>query len=326
MKLFSKLKLPKKRLILYLSIGIIVVIGLGLFIWGVKTGRIKLRAEEVCPASSICNVATVTWDGGSATSNMTVTTLITKPNAPTNLAASATSASVIHLTWTDNSSNETGFKIERSLTSGGPYSPAGTANPNETTYDDQGLSASTTYYYIVKSTNEAGDSSPSNQASATTPPGGQATTININLTLAGKTNATSNGTTLRIFSVGGASPIYENTNVSTDSSGNSQITAPGLSVGTAYDFWLKVPYFLAQKNSNIVLTNPLSLNFGAQRAGDLDNNNQISMSDYQIIISTWRKRSTDSGFNPIADIQYDSQINMSDIQLLITNWRVRGPQ
>jgi len=258
---------------------------------------------------------------------MAITTLITKPNAPSNLAASATSASVIHLTWTDNSDNETGFKIERSLAAGGPFNELPDKPPaGQTSYDDQGLTANTTYYYDIKAYNDAGDSPVSNQASAKTQPGGTNTTINIHLTLSGKSNATDSGVTLRIFSVGGTSPVYENTNVSTDSSGNSQITAPGLSVGTAYDFWLKVPYFLAQKNSNIALTNPLSLNFGAQRAGDLDNNNQISMSDYQIIISSWRKRSTDTGFNPIADIQYDSQINMSDIQLLITNWRVRGPQ
>jgi len=37
------------------------------------------------------------------------------PEAPSGLSASALSSSSIRLTWTDNSGNETGFKVERSL-------------------------------------------------------------------------------------------------------------------------------------------------------------------------------------------------------------------
>jgi hypothetical protein len=40
------------------------------------------------------------------------------PAAPTNLVATAVSSSQINLTWTDNSNNETGFKIERCIGSG----------------------------------------------------------------------------------------------------------------------------------------------------------------------------------------------------------------
>jgi hypothetical protein len=36
------------------------------------------------------------------------------PAAPTNLTATAASSSQINLSWTDNSNNETGFKVERS--------------------------------------------------------------------------------------------------------------------------------------------------------------------------------------------------------------------
>src|SRR5207237_263568 len=48
------------------------------------------------------------------------TTLPNPPAAPTGLTATVISQTQINLAWTDNSSNETGFIIGRSTTSGGP--------------------------------------------------------------------------------------------------------------------------------------------------------------------------------------------------------------
>ncbi|MDZ7269295.1 MAG: S8 family serine peptidase, partial [candidate division KSB1 bacterium] len=90
------------------------------------------------------------------------------PAAPSGLTATAVSSSQINLAWTDNSTNETGFKIERATTSGGPYTQIATTAANVTTYSNTGLSPSTTYYYRVRATNEGGDSGYSNEASATT--------------------------------------------------------------------------------------------------------------------------------------------------------------
>lgn len=91
------------------------------------------------------------------------------PNAPTGLIAAAESPSQISLAWTDASSNETGFAIERS-TSGGSYVQAGAVAAGITSFVDGGLVPSTTYTYRVRATNGAGDSAYSNTASATTAP------------------------------------------------------------------------------------------------------------------------------------------------------------
>ena len=93
------------------------------------------------------------------------------PAAPTNLSASANTSGQITLNWTDNSNNEVSFKIKRSTSAAGPFTALPTsANSNDTSYIDTGLTASTTYYYQVVASNAIGDSNPTLTASATTFP------------------------------------------------------------------------------------------------------------------------------------------------------------
>ncbi|MCK5523939.1 MAG: BspA family leucine-rich repeat surface protein, partial [Thiomargarita sp.] len=73
------------------------------------------------------------------------------PNAPTNLSGSA-SKTKINLSWTDNSNDETGFKVERD----GALITTTAADANS--YSDSGLFCGTTYSYSVKATNANGDS------------------------------------------------------------------------------------------------------------------------------------------------------------------------
>ena len=89
------------------------------------------------------------------------------PAAPTNLAAVAATGRV-NLSWADNSSNETGFRIERSA-AGGTYAAIATAAANATSYSDTTVSPATTYTYRVSAANGDVFSAYSNAASATTP-------------------------------------------------------------------------------------------------------------------------------------------------------------
>jgi hypothetical protein len=103
--------------------------------------------------------------GNSAYSNTASATTI--PAAPANLTATAASLSQIDLSWSDNSGNETGFKIERSI-DGTTFAEIASVGANVTTYTDTGLNESTKYYYKVRAHNSGGDSEYSNIASATT--------------------------------------------------------------------------------------------------------------------------------------------------------------
>ena len=85
------------------------------------------------------------------------------PLTPGNLQATAASTSEIDLTWTDNSNNETNFKIDRASDAGFTQGLTTiTAAANATRYSDSTVTAGTTYYYRVRATNSGVDSPNSN--------------------------------------------------------------------------------------------------------------------------------------------------------------------
>ena len=111
----------------------------------------------------------ISASGSTMTFNFEVVGTGTPPDAPSNLSASAVSDTRIDLSWNDNSSNETSFRIQRSL-DGVSFAEVGSTAADVTSYADTGLAANTTYHYRVIANNTAGASGPTNTASATTDP------------------------------------------------------------------------------------------------------------------------------------------------------------
>ncbi|WP_150266892.1 endo-1,4-beta-xylanase [Paenibacillus tepidiphilus] len=93
------------------------------------------------------------------------------PAAPANVSATAGSA-LVNLSWSA-SSGAASYKVQRSLTSGGPYTNI--ASVAGTSYSDAAVTNGTAYYYVVKAVNSAGESPASAQVSAT--PSGTTTPI-----------------------------------------------------------------------------------------------------------------------------------------------------
>jgi hypothetical protein len=105
--------------------------------------------------------------GDSAYSNEAA--IETRPAAPTGLAATAVNERRVDLSWTDHSGSETGFRVERKVNAGDPWTAIATLGANVVAYSDTHVVEMTTYAYRVFAINAGGDSAPSNEASATTP-------------------------------------------------------------------------------------------------------------------------------------------------------------
>lgn len=88
------------------------------------------------------------------------------PEPPSDLQAMAFRKRKIILTWKDNSENEDGFQIERSMDSLN-WEVVGYADADTTEVVDSRLRRGSTYYYRVLAYNEAGGSAYSNITSAT---------------------------------------------------------------------------------------------------------------------------------------------------------------
>jgi hypothetical protein len=114
----------------------------------------------------------------------------TPPAAPGSLSSSSQTTSSISLKWTDNSTNESSFKVYRSLSATEGFSEVGSTAANVTSFTDNNLQTGITYYYRLRAYNNAGYSDYSSTLAVATlslqipaaPSGLVATSVNYNNT------------------------------------------------------------------------------------------------------------------------------------------------
>jgi hypothetical protein len=114
-------------------------------------------------------VAAFNVGGSSAYSNTASVTIPATPAAPSGLTATLQAGPQVSLAWVDNSTDETGFVIERS-TDGVNFSVLAVVGADTIGYIDSAVSAGVTYTYRVAAFNAGGPSAYSNTASVTVPP------------------------------------------------------------------------------------------------------------------------------------------------------------
>ena len=90
-------------------------------------------------------------------------------NPPAGLVATARGTRMVVLEWTDNSSGELGFVIQRRVSSGTVYSQIGLVGPNEQTFTDTtGLTGGSSFTYRVAARGQFSTSAWSNEGNVTT--------------------------------------------------------------------------------------------------------------------------------------------------------------
>ena len=194
-------------------------------------------------------VVAVHPNGEIATSaSVTATTSASALIAPTNLAATTYNSNQVDLSWTDNTSSETGYRILRRRTSSTSTTLelVTTIAANSTLYSVTGLNSSTGYTFAVAAVNAAGAVATSGTVTATTtanpmiaPTGLSAVAISgtqINLAW---TDASSDETGFRVLRRPNNSSSSSNTPwtiVTTTAANATSYENTGLSAATSYTY------------------------------------------------------------------------------------------
>lgn len=148
---------------------------------GTFTQIVSLPAGSSAYSNTGLNANTRYWyrvraanatDVSAYTPNLSVTTL-QGPAAPSNLQAQAFSPTQINLTWSDNTTTESGYTVERApdnAGAAGTFASIATLPANAVSYSNTSLAENTRYWYRVRAFTDLGDvSAYSGTANATTP-------------------------------------------------------------------------------------------------------------------------------------------------------------
>jgi len=111
---------------------------------------------------------------GAASNTVSNFTTANVPLPPSDAVPATITSNSLQFTWTDNASDENGYRIYRSLSAGGPFAQAGSDLPaNSVSFADTGLQVNQRYFYRITPFNDQGEGNFAgfNRATLASPPG-----------------------------------------------------------------------------------------------------------------------------------------------------------
>ena len=122
--------------------------------------------------------------------------------------------------------------------------------------------------------------------------------------------------TLSLRTAGGGPVSTYNT--SADASGYFTVTAPTFG---NYIYWVKDPQTLANSNfATLVEGGVNTVEMGILREGDANDDNCVTLTDFNILKNTFGRTSGDPGYDGQADFNGDDTISLADFNLLKGNF------
>jgi hypothetical protein len=174
-------------------------------------------------------------------------------------------AAQIALSWQDNATNETGFKIERAA-DGVSFVQVAMVGANVASFNDAAVAPATTYSFRVRAYNASGDSAYSNVAVVTTPPATPANTAPTISNVADR-SISEDGTTGAIaFTVSDVETAASSLVVSASSSNAALLPVSGLVLGGSGSARTLTATPVANQNGTATIT--LTVGDGALTATD----------------------------------------------------------
>ncbi|QOV88077.1 fibronectin type III domain-containing protein [Humisphaera borealis] len=175
-----------------------------------------------------------------SSANVTSASVTTLPAAPADVVATSESSDTISLSWTDVSSAESGYKIERQIESSGNWVQIATVGGNVTSYVDPTCDESVAYEYRVRATSGPRNSAYSNTTVATTipfPPDSLVVTATSASSISLQWTNPSNAPTMVIERSTDGGDTF--TAIGTTGQGGTTYTNTGLSADTTYVYRIR---------------------------------------------------------------------------------------
>jgi len=110
-----------------------------------------------------------------------------------------------------------------------------------------------------------------------------------------------------------------------DASGFFTVNVSSLAGGT-YNWRVKGVRYLANAGTVAIPSGASTTQFeaGLLRAGDIDDDNMVNISDFNLLRNSFGRQSGDPNYNPDADFTCDSIVNIQDYNCLRANFGLGG--